>query len=184
MNRRLLLVILIAASIALALTDYKAAGAIRMPVTPTPTPGVPVRLIIPKIGVDVSVEQVAEDKEGRMDVPKNPMDTGWWNEGNRPGNVGSAVIDGHLDLPGGKPGVFWNLKKLQTGDEINVISDDGKERTFRVTENAVYSDNNFPLNKVFAQGGGRWLNLITCEGTYDLKAHNYTDRLVIYSQME
>src|SRR5437879_6754319 len=63
----------------------------------TPQRHVPVKLVIPKIGLDAAVEQVGVDKNHNMDVPKLPQDTGWYEPGPAPGQAGDAVIDGHLD---------------------------------------------------------------------------------------
>ena len=70
----------------------------------------PYRLIISSIGVDTAVEMVGVLHDGNLATPSlGPWDdVGWYAAGPRPGEVGSAVIDGHLDRPGGSPAVFWN----------------------------------------------------------------------------
>src|SRR5437868_6418329 len=79
--------------------------------------GTPKRLIITKIGVNAPVELVGLDKQGRMDVPKDANDAGWYDLGVKPGQKGNAVMDGHLDKVNGAPAIFWNLKKLAPGDQ-------------------------------------------------------------------
>src|SRR5215469_432543 len=78
--------------------------------SPTTGPGIPETISIPKINVNATVESVAMDSQGRMDVPKSGDDTAWYSPGLRPGTNGSAVIDGHYDRVTGAPAVFWNLK--------------------------------------------------------------------------
>jgi len=57
--------------------------------------GIPARLKIPKIKVDIALEQVGLTSQGAVDVPKGHSNGAWFNLGPRPGNIGSAVIVGH-----------------------------------------------------------------------------------------
>jgi sortase (surface protein transpeptidase) len=123
------------------------------------------------------------DSDGRMDVPGSSFTVGWWKLGTIPGELGSAVIDGHFDTPQGKPGVFYDLGKLSADDQIIVLDEYGHDLRFAVRSVSSVSDNNFPLEKVFADSSGRRLNLITCSGTWDRALKNYSDRLVVYSEL-
>ena len=153
--------------------------------TPIPTiaPGVPVRIGIPKINVSAVVESVGMDAKGRMDVPKNAVDTAWYSPGYKPGMPGSAVIDGHLDRVTGAPAVFWNIKKLVPGDVIRVSEDNGKIYTFAVLRVVHYPYNAFPMQEVFGASQTPMLNLVTCNGVWDKNTKNYSDRLVVYSKL-
>lgn len=152
-------------------------------VSPTPMPGIPQTISIPKINVNTKVESVGMDSKGRMDVPKNGEETAWYSPGYKPGMNGSAVIDGHLDLVTGAPAVFWNLKKLTSGDTITVSEDNGKKYTFAVDHLTKYPDDNFPIKEVFAATDVPMLNLITCNGVWDKASKNYSDRLVVYAKL-
>ena len=79
--------------------------------------GVPAHLIIPSIGVDAPIENVNIQSNGDLGTPmQNQWEgVGWYSNGPRPGEAGSAVIDGHLDRPGGYPAVFWYLRYVQVG---------------------------------------------------------------------
>src|SRR5712691_8554465 len=81
-------------------------------------------LIIPTIGVNASIEPVGVLSDGDLAVPtQKPWDgVGWYQYGPYPGAQGSAVIDGHLDRPGGSPAVFWKLRSLHIGDSIMVVN--------------------------------------------------------------
>src|SRR5579884_3938874 len=153
-------------------------------VSQAPTPAAPVHISIPAISVDANVESVGMDSQGRMGVPTNVFDTAWYNLGFKPGEKGSAVIDGHLDQVTGAPAVFWNLKELQDGDKITITDANKHTYTFVVTDTASYPYNNFPLQQVFDTTDKPRLNLITCAGTWDLSNHIYTNREVVYSVLE
>lgn len=143
----------------------------------------PVRLIIPAIGVTASIERVGISANGDLAVPTvHPWDgTGWYSLGPRPGERGSAVIDGHLDRPGGYPAIFWNLHKLSNGDLVMVSDRQGKTFRYRVFQVASYAPQNAPLQTIFGNNGGNYLNLITCAGDWIPSQHQTTLRLVVYT---
>jgi len=158
----------------------------RTAVHPIPTigkrkPGIPVRIFIPSLNVNANVESVAKDSLGRMDVPQNVFNTAWYDLGPRPGEEGSAVIDGHFDTKTGAPSVFYNLLKLKSGDKIETTDDKGKKYTFEITEVKQYDLASIPLEKIFSKTGPPMLNLITCAGYFDHKKQGYTQRAVVYS---
>jgi LPXTG-site transpeptidase (sortase) family protein len=154
--------------------------------TPTPEPAltgiIPIRLRISSIGIDTTIEKVGQTKEGAMDVPKNIWNVGWYEAGTRPGEIGSAVIDGHLDGINSRA-IFWDLNKLKPGQKIYVADDTGKELTFEITNIEVYPFDKAPLDKIFLESHDRYLNLITCNGTFDYRSLNYNNRLVVYSKL-
>lgn len=142
------------------------------------------RLIIPAIHLNAPIEAVGTQPDGSMDVPtKNQWKgVGWYQEGPFPGERGSAVLDGHLNRPGNLPAVFWNLNKLQVGDRIT-ISREKKMLHFVVKRVAYYDTESAPLDKIFGDDSGHYLNLITCAGQWIPRLRQTTERLVIYSKL-
>jgi len=108
---------------------------------------------------------------------------GWYRSGTIPGERGSAVIDGHLDRPGGSPAVFWNLRKVHVGDAVMVIDAQGKTTRFHVTRVAFYEPQAAPLQEIFGNDDGTYLNLITCAGDWIPSEHQTTLRLVVYTAL-
>jgi sortase A len=145
-------------------------------------PATPVRLVIPRIGLDATIEAVGKTTSGAMDVPKAPQHVAWYGLGVAPGAQGNAVISGHLDIKAGQA-VFWRLRELQVNDLIHVFDENGMERTFVVIERATYSREQAPVHKIFGFDIERDLNLITCIGRWDKKAQTYQQRLVIYTRL-
>ena len=144
-----------------------------------------VRLLIPRINVNAPVERVAEDASGSMAVPivQQWTGVGWYIYGPYPGDVGSAVIDGHLDRPGGSPAVFWNLRQLRAGDQVFFDSPGKPRLRFRVTKVATYTPATAPLDAIFNNTRGRFLNLVTCAGQWIPRIHQTTLRLVVYTTL-
>jgi hypothetical protein len=145
----------------------------------------PVLLQIPAIGVNARVESLGMLSNGNLATPtQSPWtDVGWYNIGTQPGALGSAVIDGHLDRPGGYPAVFWNLRYLQPGASVIVQEVNGKTLTFRVLRVVSYPPQGAPLQEIFGNAGGRYLNLITCAGDWIPSQHQTTLRLVVYTEL-
>jgi len=148
------------------------------------TISLPARLKIPAIGVDAAVEYMGLTADGAMDTPKVPENVGWYKLGQRPGEIGSAVITGHFGWKNGKAAAFDNLKSLQPGDTLFIEDDKGVSTTFVVRELKTYgkNDNSAP---VFGSSDGKsHLNLITCEGTWDSVSKSYSKRLVVFTNKE
>ena len=148
-------------------------------------PVLPVRLVIPAIGINALVESVGFRSDGDLATPpQHPWDdAGWYDLGPLPGERGSAVIDGHLDRPGGYPAVFWNLRDIQTGDDVMVTDTAGKTLHFHVTRIAYYTPVQAPIQDIFGNLGGTYLNLITCAGDWIPNQHQTTLRLVVYATL-
>src|ERR1039457_7041885 len=73
----------------------------------------PVRLVISALHIDAKVQDVGITKNGNMATPNNFTDVGWYKYGALPGEMGSAVIAGHVDDGLALPGVFKHLGDLQ-----------------------------------------------------------------------
>ena len=145
----------------------------------------PIRLIISAIHLDAAVETVGLNANGDLDTPQEyPLDdVGWYGMGPEPGARGSAVIDGHLDRPGGSPAVFWYLSSLQVGDDVMVLTSRGRTLHFLVTHVQAYQPQNAPLQAIFGDMSGSYLNLITCTGDWIPAQHQTTQRLVVYTSL-
>jgi len=141
----------------------------------------PARLRIPSLGVDAHVQDVGIAKSGRMAVPSNYTDVGWYRYGPAPGSVGSAVLDGHIDNGFGLGGVFRRLGELRPGDEILLETAGGEELRFVVEEASVYEVADVPVDRIFNRNDAARLNLITCEGVWDGESRSYSERLVVYA---
>jgi LPXTG-site transpeptidase (sortase) family protein len=153
--------------------------------TPTSSRAAIAHLLIPSINVDAPIEPVETNVDGSLSVPSINVWTGvgLYTDGPYPGEVGSAVIDGHLDRPGGFPAVFWNLRLLHKGDIVKVETPGQATVQFRVTQVAAYTPAAAPLSAIFDNANGHFLNLITCSGRWIPAIHQTTLRLVVYTSM-
>ncbi len=148
------------------------------------TPGLPVRLNIPGIHVDSAVEYVGLTPQGAVGIPKDPDNAAWYNLGPRPGEIGSAVITGHINWYYGAIGVFADLHKVKPGDRIVVRDDKGVDISFVVRETRSYDAAAQAIDVFISNDGKAHLNLITCEGVWDSGSQQYTKRLVVFADKE
>jgi LPXTG-site transpeptidase (sortase) family protein len=148
-------------------------------------PGYPVRLVIPALNINANVQDVGITARGNMGVPNNFVDVGWYSYGAIPGQVGSAVIDGHVDNGLSLAGVFKHLSDIKTGDDVYVTNYAGQEFHFVVTDIQYYGYENAPTSEIFnADNGGSELKLITCGGTWVPGQKTYDQRLVVTATLE
>jgi sortase A len=144
---------------------------------------IPANLVIPAINLEAKVQYVGKTQSGNMAVPDNFTDVGWYMNGVKPGELGNAVIAGHVDNNLGLPAVFADLKKLKVGDEIIVRNENNNEEIkFQVKEMQVYDYKTAPLEKIFGTTEKTMLNLITCDGVWLKEEKTNDKRLVVFAE--
>ncbi|MFS8096556.1 class F sortase [Lentzea alba] len=163
------------------------------PSTSTPPPSTedrglsasePTELRIPKIGAKSSLIPLGLNPDETVEVPpvEQPMQAGWYKLARTPGEAGPAVLLGHVD--GNKqPGIFFRLKELVEGDEVEVSRKDGTTARFRVTRTEQIAKNVFPTEAVYGDTTEPELRLITCGGSYDQAARSYRDNIIVYATL-
>ncbi|RUR03193.1 class F sortase [Labedella endophytica] len=142
----------------------------------------PTRVTIPSIGVDSDLETLGLESDGRIQPPVAWEKAGWYSKGVVPGDVGPAVIAGHVDSPYG-PAVFLDLVSLAEGDEIDVTLSDGTVDTYRVDGSLSASKADFPTSEVYKSTPTPQLRVITCGGDYDASTGHYVDNLVVFATL-
>ena len=144
---------------------------------------VPVALDIPAIGVAAPLTSLGLNPDGTVQVPSDWQEPGWYRLGPTPGQLGAAVILGHVDSVSG-PAVFFRLGALPRGATINVTLADGVVAHFVVDAVDVYPKNSFPAQNVYGATPGRaTLQLVTCTGQFDASTRHYLSNLVVYTSL-
>jgi len=152
------------------------AGAVTMPAS------APLRLQIPAIGVDSELMDLGLQADRTLEVPPSGFPAGWYTGAPTPGELGPAIIAGHVDWAG-QPGVFFDLRDLASGDEILVTRQDGSTARFRVTQVERFGKDEFPTEAVYGDLDHAGLRLITCGGDFDRQARSYVDNLVVFAEL-
>jgi hypothetical protein len=141
-------------------------------------PSPPARLEIPAIGVSTPLVRLGLLADGTMEVPRDYGVAGWFTGGPMPGQLGPAVVAGHVDSRTG-PAVFYRLRDLRPGDQLRVVRADGRVVRFEVESLARYPKREFPDDEVFGATTTPALRLITCAGDFDRSQRSYRDNLVV-----
>jgi Sortase domain len=160
--------------------------AVRAGAGPAPLgPSVPVHLDIPAIGVSTSLMELGLNADGTIAVPPLHHDApaGWYRYLATPGEVGPAVILGHVDTASDGPAVFYRLRDLRPGDTIAVRRLDGNTAVFTVSQVARYPKLAFPAEAVYGAVDHPVLRLITCGGTFDPIHRQYRGNVIAYAAL-
>jgi sortase (surface protein transpeptidase) len=142
----------------------------------------PVRLQVPAIGVDSELMPLGLEDDGSLEVPPDGFPAGWFTGAPMPGETGPAVMAGHVDW-GGRPGVFYDLRSLEAGDEITVSREDGSTVVFAVASVEQFAKDEFPTDAVYGDLDHPGLRLITCGGSFDTDERSYADNVVVFADL-
>ena len=145
----------------------------------------PVAVDIPAIGVHSKLLRLGVDARGRIQVPPlfaRPDEAAWYKYSATPGQIGSSVIEGHVDTVRG-PAVFFRLGALRPGDRVDVTLADGIVAVFRVTGVREYRKSRFPAKTIYRTTRFAALHLITCGGAFDYRTRNYLSSTVVFAAL-
>ncbi|WP_235014345.1 class F sortase [Parafrankia sp. Ea1.12] len=156
------------------------AAAAPVPVLPPVVVTDPTRVRIPAIGVDAAIVRLGLNADGSLAVPKKWQEVGWYDRGPAPGALGPSVLVGHYDSTSG-PAVFYRLRALRAGDQIEVTSPTGLRTTFTVDRTEDTTKKAFPTDRVYGAVGRPELRLITCGGAFDEDTNHYLSNLIVYA---
>lgn len=141
----------------------------------------PAAVQIPAVGARSTLIPLGLDADGRLIVPGTAEQAAWWQDSPRPGQVGPAILTGHVDY-GGQPGVFARLDELQVGDVVTVTLADGRALPFVVYRVQQIAKTAFPWAEVAGDTPGPELRLITCGGGFNRATGHYLDNIVVYAR--
>jgi len=145
----------------------------------------PVSVHIPAIGVNSTLLHLGLNADGTIQVPSIRTNSGraaWYKYSATPGQIGSSVIEGHVDSVKG-PAVFFRLGALRPGDTIDVRLADGVTAVFRVTGVREYAKSRFPAKAIYGSTGFAALRLITCGGAFDDATGHYLGSTVVFASL-
>lgn len=145
----------------------------------------PVSIDIPAIGVKSNLLHLGLNPDGTIQVPPlfaQPSEAAWYKYSPTPGQVGSSIIEGHVDTYKG-PSVFFRLGALVPGDTVDVTLANGTVAVFRVTGVRLYPKTSWPWRTIFASTHYAALRLITCGGAFDSGTRHYLSNTVVFASL-
>ncbi len=142
----------------------------------------PTSISIPAIGVHATFVQLGLAPDGSVEVPSGVTHVGWYRLGPAPGEIGPALVLGHVDSASSGPGVFFKLGALSNGDRITVTRADGRAASFNVYAVREYPKDDFPALTVYGNTTDPQLRLITCGGSFDRASGHYRSNVVVFAR--
>ncbi len=144
----------------------------------------PAWIDIPSIGARSSLIQLGLNPDRTIEIPpvSQPKQAGWYKYSPPPGQIGPAVVLGHIDGEH-QEGIFWRLHDVKAGEKVTVGMQDGSTLTFVVTRVDQIAKNDFPTSAVYGNTADPELRLITCGGAFDAATHNYLDNIIVYATL-
>jgi Sortase domain len=145
----------------------------------------PVSVAIPAIGVRSPLLRLGLNPDGTIQVPDvatSADEAAWYKYSVTPGQIGAAVIEGHVDSQVG-PAVFFRLGALHPGDRIDVALADAMTAVFRVTGVREYTKDNFPTKMIYGTTNYASLRVVTCGGTFDYATGHYLSSVVVFASL-
>jgi LPXTG-site transpeptidase (sortase) family protein len=137
----------------------------------------PTRVVVSRLGVDMTVEPQGVTPDGQMALPKTPDVAGWYRYGSAPDDpAGATVLAAHVDSKSGI-GPFVRLGGARAGDEVDVWVG-GERHAYRVTQVFRVDKTRLDGDGLFAVSGPPRLHLVTCTGDY-VPGSGYTQNLVV-----
>lgn len=137
------------------------------------------RLLIPVAKVDAPTQIKGLNAQNEMENPDGKDNVAWYNFTGRPGFGSNAVFSGHVDWFTGERGVFWFLRDLKDGDEVDVKLSDGTILKYHVTSNETYNSADAPVAEIIGPTSRDTVTLITCDGTFSRNTQEYDKRRVV-----
>jgi len=145
----------------------------------------PLSVSIPAIDVTSDLHALGLNDDGSLQVPTGERydEAAWYDGSPTPGEVGPAVIEGHVTSQGSVPSVFFDLGELGRGDRVEVTRQNGSVATFEVYGTDSFPKDDFPKVAVYGNTEGPELRLITCGGEYDPEARAHVDNIVVFARL-
>ncbi len=155
-------------------------------VGPTLPRSIPQTITIPAINVQSNLLILGNNPDGTLQVPQpgpHYNQAAWYDGLRTPGELGPAVIEGHVDSAAEGPSVFYRLGALRLGDKIYVPRANGTVAVFAVNAVRSYPKTQFPNNLVYGATNDAALRLITCGGNFDNTTGSYRSNIVVFAHL-
>ena len=154
-------------------------------IIPSLTHGDPSRCGSTTLNAAVNVYDVRGD--GAMGIPMADCDVVRENfyifpgYGGYPGSGGTTVLAGHVDYHPHYMAVFWYLRDIKPGTQIQYVNKDGKTINYKVDWAQAITDPNYDWSQLAKAGSQEALVLITCDGIFNPDTHEYDHRFVAHA---
>jgi hypothetical protein len=146
----------------------------------------PVSLSIPAINVHSTLLHLGQTAQGSLQVPPpgpNYNKAAWYRLSPTPGELGPAILVGHIDSAKEGPSVFFRLGAMKKHDTVRVSRKDGSVAVFSVDSVLRFSKQKFPRELVYGNTDHAALRIITCGGAFDRDSGSYLDNTIVLASL-
>ncbi len=146
-----------------------------------PTAVRPTALVVEKAQIDAEVESL-QIVDGVMQNPTGPWVVSWYEQTAELGELGNVVMAGHVDYWDVGPAVFFNLRDLAEGDQIEIVGENQTSYYYNVDWNETFDLEELTSGKITELVGPTEdpvVTLITCGGEFDYANGEYLSRMVV-----
>ncbi len=142
------------------------------------------KISIESINVRADVDQVGLAPDGTLEEQpfSRASHAAWYRLGPAPGQLGPAVIVGHVDTKR-SVAVFFYLSRLRPRDQVVVTRADGHALTFTVDWLGSFPKSAFPTQLVYGPTNYPALRLVTCGGSFDSAVGSYRNNIVVFARL-
>ena len=145
----------------------------------------PAALVIEKAQINAEIE-IQQIVDGVMQNPTGPWIVSWYEQTAELGELGNVVMAGHVDYWNVGPAVFFNLRDMVEGDEVEVIGENQTSFFYTVDWNETFDLEELTSGKIGELVGPTEdpkLTLITCGGEFDYASGEYLSRMVVRASL-
>jgi len=141
-------------------------------------------ILVPSVGIKANIDQIGLKSDGTLETPsyERYKNAAWYKLGPSPGEVGPAVILGHVDSKSERA-VFFDLRRVVPGAKIEISRADGSKVLFTVDSIEQFPKSAFPTQRVYGPTAYPTLRLITCGGKFDRQRREYVDNIIVFASL-
>lgn len=163
---------------------YVATSTPEVSIVATSTTAQPTTLRIPSVDIEAPFSApLGVQPNLEIAVPNDFISVGYYKYGPIPGDMGPAVVLGHVDSVAG-PAIFYRLDQVSIGDEVFIDREDGSRAIFTIDSIERHEQSGFPTDKVYGRLDYAGLRLITCSGVYDKGLRRYSHNLIVFARLQ
>jgi hypothetical protein len=152
--------------------------------------------VIPSLGVDaplVPTGAVGAVGSAALTVPADIHTVAWWDgevtdgprtvreEAPKPGQPGVALVAGHIDSAVAGPGALYDLKDIQVGATIEIVSAGAPVSRWTVAAPPQTTLKTELPSALWVTSGPPKLALVTCGGPFDTSTGHYLDNVIVWA---
>lgn len=143
----------------------------------------PASIKVAAVNINASLVDLGVDATGKLEVPQNYADAGWYMHGTKAGENGNLIIAAHYDNAYAGPAAFWPLKNVNISDKVTVYDDFNRSFEYEIVDLFYVSISDPNRTEVFDQTNDATLTLITCGGVWLPGEATYDKRLVVKGRL-